>query len=186
MSGRAILSFLLPALAAAVPASAQGPAPVPPPASPCTSAGHRAFDFWVGRWDVYRTDTNALVAHSLVERMYDGCAIRESWMPHGRAGGGSLSAFDPAARRWRQTWVDSANTHASFEGAVENGAMVLTGRWRGYTGPGTEVTARMTYARGESGVVSQRVEVSNDGGRSWTLGASFLYRPAARHSSIDR
>jgi hypothetical protein len=105
--------------------------------SACSSAEHRAFDFWVGRWDVYRTDTDALVAHSLIERMYDGCAIRESWMPHGRAGGGSLSAWDPAARMWRQTWVDSANAHASFEGGIESGAMVLTGRWLGYNGPGT-------------------------------------------------
>lgn len=182
MSGRSILSFLLAALAAAGAASAQVQAP--PPA--CSSAEHRAFDFWVGRWDVYRTDTNALVAHSLVERMYDGCAIRESWMPHGRAGGGSLSAWDPAARLWRQTWVDSANTHASFEGAVESGAMVLAGRWLGYNGPGTEVRARMTYARRGEGAVSQRVEVSTDAGRTWTLGADFLYRPAARHSSIDR
>jgi hypothetical protein len=170
-------------LALAGAASAQSPAP-PPPA--CASAEHRAFDFWVGRWDVYRTDTNALVAHSLVERMYDGCAIRESWMPHGRAGGGSLSAWDPAARRWRQTWVDSANTHASFEGGADGGAMVLTGRWLGYNGPGTEVLARMTYARRAEGAVSQRVEVSGDGGRSWALAADLLYRPAARHSSLDR
>ena len=173
---RTNLFFTLAALAAAGEASAQSPPP-----SPCASAGHRAFDFWVGRWDVYRTDTNALVAHSLVERMYDGCAIRESWMPHGRAGGGSLSAWDPAARRWRQTWVDSANTHASFEGGVENGAMVLTGRWLGYNGPGTEVLARMTYSRRDGGAVSQRVEVSTDAGRTWSLAADFLYRPGARH-----
>ena len=118
--------------------------------------------------------------------MYGGCAIRESWMPHARAGGGSLSAWDPAARLWWQTWVDSANSYATFEGGIENGSMVLTGRWLGYSGPGTEVRARMTYARRDEGAVSQRVEVSTDGGRTWTLGADLLYRPAAPHSSLDR
>ena len=171
-------------VAAATSTSAQAQAATPLPS--CASEGHRALDFWVGRWDVYRADTNALVAHSLIERMYDGCAIRESWMPHGRAGGGSLSSYDPAARRWQQTWVDSANGYATFEGGVENGAMVLTGRWRGFNGPGTEVLARMTYSRREAGAVSQRVESSSDGGRNWTLAADLLYRPAAAHASTDR
>ena len=171
-------------LAALQSAAAQLPAAPPPPA--CASEAHRAFDFWVGRWDVYRTDTDALVAHSLIERMYDGCAIRESWMPHGRAGGGSLSSYDPAARRWRQVWVDSANGYATFEGGVESGAMVLTGHWRGFNGPGTEALARMTYARREGGAVSQRVESSSDGGRTWTLSADFVYRPAAAHASTGR
>ncbi|HYJ28738.1 MAG TPA: hypothetical protein VEW25_00155 [Allosphingosinicella sp.] len=172
-------SIIVLALVAATSAAAQAPSA---PTRACTSEAHRAFDFWIGRWDVYRTDTDALVAHSLIERMYDGCAIRENWMPHGRAGGGSLSSYDPAARRWRQVWVDSANTRATFEGGIEDGAMVLTGRWAGYDGPGTELLARMTYRRGEAGTVTQRVEVSRDGGRSWSLGSAFLYRPAAAHA----
>lgn len=169
---------------AGAPVAAQVPASPPPPA--CASEAHRAFDFWVGRWDVYRTDTDALIAHSLIERMYDGCAIRESWMPHGRAGGGSLSSYDPAARRWRQTWVDSSNGYATFEGGVADGAMVLTGRWLGFNGPGTDVRARMTYTRRDGGTVIQRVESSSDDGRSWTLSAEFLYRPAPVHASIGR
>ncbi|HYG31002.1 MAG TPA: hypothetical protein VD887_12420 [Allosphingosinicella sp.] len=169
-------------VAAAFPAggvAAQTPTPAPAAPPPmCTSAEHRAFDFWVGRWDVYRADTNALVAHSLIERMYDGCAIRENWMPHGRAGGGSLSTWDPAARRWCQTWVDSANTYAVFEGGFSGGQMVLTGRWLGYSGPGTDVPARMTYSVQPSGAVLQRVDISNDAGETWTLGAALLYRRA--------
>jgi len=183
MSRRAILFILVP-VALTADASAQGPALAPPPPA-CATAEHRAFDFWVGRWDVLRTDTNALVAHSVVESMYDGCAIRESWMPHGRAGGGSLSNWVPAQRRWRQTWVDAQNGYATFEGGIESGAMVLTGRWLGYNGPGTEVLARMTYARRDAGAVSQRVDVSTDDGRTWTLAADYLYRPAARHLASE-
>ena len=174
------LTLLAVSLAAAQAAPPSAAPAAPPPA--CASADHHAFDFWIGRWDVYRTDTHALVAHSLVELMYDGCAVRENWMPNGRAGGGSLSTWDPAARRWRQTWVDAANTYAAFEGGVEGGAMVIAGRWLGYNGPGTSVLAKMTYTPGGDGSVTQRVDVSNDEGRSWSLGSEFLYRRAAMNA----
>lgn len=160
------------------------PAPPQPPA--CTTPEHRQFDFWIGRWDVYRADNNALVAHSLIERMYDGCAIRENWMPHGRAGGGSLSNYNRAHRRWHQTWVDSANSYAVFVGGMEGEAMVITGTWYGINGPGTSSLARMTYTREPEGAVLQRVDTSADGGRTWTQNPGLLYRPAANHLSTTR
>ena len=185
MKRRPAMLVSLLVLACIVPATARTQSSAAPRPPACGSAEHRQFDFWVGRWDVHRSDTDALVAHSMIELMYGGCAVRENWMPHGRAGGGSLSSWDPAARRWRQTWVDGGNTYAAFEGGIENGAMVLRGRWLGFNGPGTEVLARMTYRRGEDGTVSQRVEVSTDEGRSWSLGSDLVYRPAARHSALD-
>lgn len=46
-------------------------APVQPPPRPpaCETPEHRQFDFWVGRWDVYPTGTDRLIAHSLVEKL---------------------------------------------------------------------------------------------------------------------
>ena len=167
--------------AVAAPAS---PSPSLPPQL-CRSAEHRQFNFWVGRWDVYRAGTENLVAHSLVELMYDGCAIRESWMPHGRAGGGSLSTYNPRDGRWHQTWVDSVNGYALFVGGLENEAMILTGTWHGINGPGTSSLARMTYSRQPEGAVLQRVETSVDGGRTWSENAGLLYKPAASHSSTS-
>lgn len=102
------------------------PAAAPPP-SPCATPDHRAFDFWVGAWDVYPSGATRLVAHSLIERLYGGCAIRENWMPLGKTGGGSLSSFVPDEHAWRQTWVDSAGTRVEFKGGMEGGRMVLTG-----------------------------------------------------------
>src|ERR1041384_6491566 len=71
------------------------PAPPPTPAPACTSAQHRQFDFWVGRWDVYPTGKDKLVAHSLIEKLYSGCVIRENWMPLNGSDGGSLNTYDP-------------------------------------------------------------------------------------------
>jgi len=95
--------------------SAASPPPAPPPPA-CATPQHRQFDFWVGSWDVYPTGTNQLVAHSLIERRYNGCAIRENWMPLRGQGGGSFSAWRAGADNWRQTWVDSNGSYWHFVG----------------------------------------------------------------------
>lgn len=161
------------ALVAAVPAYGQSSAT--PPA--CTTTDHRAFDFWVGDWTVTRADTGAVVAESRIEKLYDGCAIRENWMPRGGAGGGSLNAWDPKTRLWRQTWTDSSGAWVDFTGGIADKAMVLNGLWRDYLGPGQDALIRMTYRKGDDGSVSQRGEQSTDFGKSWSIAFVFLYRP---------
>ena len=100
-------------------------AQAPQGSPPCASADHRALDFWVGSWDVYPTGKEKLVAHSLIERLYGDCVIRESWMPLRGGGGSSLNTWRPGERRWRQLWADSANSWAEFSGGLEGEAMVL-------------------------------------------------------------
>jgi len=155
-------------------AIAQPPAP---PLPACTAPEHRQFDFWVGYWDVYPTGKDRLVAHSLIEKLYDGCAIRENWMPLKGAGGGSLNAYRPADRIWRQTWTDSANGWGVFEGKFENGAMVLAGVWENINGPGTKAFARTTWTRNADGSVRQRGETRNEDGKTWSKGFDFTYKP---------
>jgi hypothetical protein len=157
--------------------SVQAPAPAPPPPA-CATAQHRAFDFWVGAWDVYPTGTDRLVAHSLIERRYDGCAIRENWMPLQGQGGGSFSAFRPESGRWRQAWVDSSGAWVEFSGGMEGEAMVLTGPWRGAAN-GQDGIVRMRYTREAGGAVRQHGEVSTDNGATWAPSFDFTYRPSA-------
>ncbi len=168
-----------PALAqsAAAPASPPAPLQPPTPAPPvCTTPEHRQFDFWVGRWDVYPTGTDQLVAHSLIERLYDGCVIREHWMPLGGAGGGSLNSWVPGERRWRQLWADDRNSWRDFSGGMEGGAMVLTAD---VTLPdGRPAMTRMRFTREPGGAVRQLGSQSADGGRTWTDQYDFTYRPA--------
>lgn len=171
-----MIRYFSPFLIAATGAAA-AQAPTPPPPS-CTSREHRQFDFWVGRWDVYRTGTETLVGRSLIESLYGGCAIRENWMPLQGTGGGSLSSWLPRERVWRQTWVDSNNSWAVFEGDYRDGAIVITGVWRGAAGPDTEPLVRMRYSREGNSTVRQLGELSNDGGQSWAAFFDFTYRPA--------
>jgi hypothetical protein len=164
------------AVSAAVQASA-APAAPPPPA--CETAEHGQFDFWVGRWDVYRSDTNQLVAHSLIEKLYGGCAVRENWTPiNGFGAGGSLNSYRPEEKRWRQVYTGAANGWAEYAGGMEGEAMVITGTQVMPNGSRTPV--RITYKSAEGGSVLQIGEQSKDGGKTWQLNYHFTYRPAAQ------
>jgi hypothetical protein len=165
------IASLLLAQAAAVQAAA------PPPSPACTAEQHAALDFWVGDWDVYPNGRDNLVAHSKIEKLYGGCAIRENWMPLRGAPGGSLSGFDPATGRWHQTWIGSSPGVVRFEGGPVDGRMVLTGWWPG-SGPGGEDgLTRMTYSRIERNAVRQLGEFSADHGVTWQPSFDFTYRP---------
>ncbi len=152
------------------------PPPAPPPA--CTGPEHRQFDFWVGEWTVTPTGKTNVVASSLIEKLYGGCAIRENWMPLKGTPGGSLNNYYDG--RWRQTWVDAANSRVDFVGGLVNDRMVLTGFWQGVLGPGKDALMRMTYSKNADGSVRQLGEQSTDQGKSWSTNFDFTYYPKTR------
>lgn len=157
---------LLAAALVALPGMAAAQAP-PKPA--CTAAEHRQFDFWVGKWQVSRTGQDQVVAESLIEAVYNGCGVRENWMPKNSQTGGSLNIYLPAEKAWKQTWIDSAGTRADFAGGWTGKAMVLTGKWGG-------PLVRMTYTPNADGSVRQAGEQSTDDGKTWTPTFDFTYR----------
>ena len=93
-----MLPLVLAALLQTAPPPPAVPAPPKPKPNPCAGAAHHAFDFWVGKWDVTPYGGGPLVAHSLIESLYGGCAIRENWMPLKGTGGGSLTIANAAAQ----------------------------------------------------------------------------------------
>lgn len=155
--------------------------PSTPPAPPaCDAPTHAQFDFWVGDWDVYPNRGDPLraplVAHSRIEKLYAGCAIRENWMPLKGSGGGSLSAVDPATGRWHQVWIGSQPGRVEFDGGLAGKVMVLTGFWQGGNGPGQDALIRMSYTPIDKDTVRQHGEQSTDQGLTWTTSFDFIYR----------
>ena len=163
-------------LALAIQAAA--PPPVPPG---CDSPESHQWDFWVGSWEVRPKGADKVIAHSLIEKRYSGCAIRENWMPLGRevtGGGGSLSLYDSKRGQWRQTWVDSSGTRVDLDGGLKDGVMTIVGPWANYAGPGKDALVAMHYQLQPNGEVRQWAENSADGGKSWMPAFDFLYRRA--------
>ena len=151
------------------------------PAGHCVGSEYRQFDFWVGSWDVYPTGQSQLVAHSLIETVYNGCGVRENWMPlKTENSGGSLNIYIPAQKVWRQTWIDSSGARVDFKGGWNGKMMILEGYWQGFLAPGKDALVRMKYSQAADGSVRQLGEASQDNGKSWQPGFDFTYRPAKR------
>jgi hypothetical protein len=49
---------------------------------PCTSPAHRAFDFWLGDWQVQRPD-GTIAGINRIEVKHDGCVLREQYTGSG-------------------------------------------------------------------------------------------------------
>ena len=94
-------------------------------------------------------------------------------------GGGSLNAYRPEQKVWKQIWTDSGNSWGVFEGKFENGAMVLSGWWEGVNGPGTKAFTRTTWTRNPDGSVRQFGEARSDDGKTWSAAFDFTYKKSA-------
>ena len=155
-------------------------AQAPPPAAPayvCSAAQHRAFDFWVGSWEVYVTGTETLAGASLVERKDGGCVITEQWSAYRTTNTGhSLNAFDATTGRWVQVWADSAGQLIRYEGGPTPTGMLLTAMDVASPGRPGRTSLRMTFTRNPDGTVRQFGETSPDRGVSWTTSFDLTYR----------
>jgi hypothetical protein len=177
--GIAMFRMTLAAIAAVMLASAAGAQTAPAGPAGCDTPESHQLDFWVGKWEVHPNGANKIIAHSLIEKKYTGCAVRENWMPLGqelKGGGGSLSSYDPQGKKWRQTWVDSTGARADFAGSLADGVVSITGIWPGFNGPGQDALVRMNYQAQPDGQVRQWGEASTDQGKTWKPAFDFLYR----------
>ncbi len=111
---------------------ASAPPPVTQAAAsgpPCTSATHRAFDFWLGEWNVW-TVKGKLAGENTITREEYGCVLVEHWKGSDGITGQSYNFVDPANGDWRQVWVSGGSVIDMSGGLAEDGAMRLEGTIR--------------------------------------------------------
>jgi hypothetical protein len=150
--------------------SATSLAQSPPP--PCASAEHRAFDFWVGEWDVHGAN-GKLAGTNSIKREINGCVLHERYRTDRGYSGESFNIYDAPRHVWHQTWVDSDGLLLLLEGGIRDGKMVLEGQT---TGPDRKVTRhRITWTLNPDGSVRQLWE-STDPGGEWTVAFDGTYR----------
>jgi hypothetical protein len=138
----------------------------------CTTPDHRAFDFWVGEWEV-SDSSGKVVAASSIKLQAAGCAIMEHWQPIGQPDGVSISWLEPIDHQWHQRWVGGDGWITSFTGGMVGQSMVLNDDQATPQGGGK---GRMRYTVLPDGRVRQAVESSSDGGKTWSGGAFFYKR----------
>jgi len=142
-------------------------------AQPCATPEAAHFDFWLGEWEV-RLPNGNLVGENSIEKILNGCVIRESYRTPTGYAGQSLNIFDASRKLWHQTWVDVGGLLLTLEGGFEEGAMILRGQTVGAEGPVLQ-RIRWSVVDGDSDRVRQLWETSQDGGNTWTTAFDGLY-----------
>lgn len=143
-------------------------------AGSCTAAEYRQFDFWVGDWEVYEVGGSTPVAHVLVDRILDGCVLREQYEDSTGAKGQSFTIYDASRQVWHQTWVTDRGRLLVLEGKLEGADMVLRGA--------EQTREARTLIRGVwkpmNNEVRETAATSTDQGQTWKPWFDLLFRPA--------
>lgn len=127
-----IVSAGLSMVLAASPSWAQSP-----PFDCDSSASHRAFDFWLGQWEVQ--DPNGTVqGHNDIRKVQRGCALEEQWRSVRGGSGQSLNYYQPDRDQWRQVWIDGGASIIDISGGLDGESMVLEGTIEYLGTPGTQ------------------------------------------------
>lgn len=132
---------------------------------PCkTNPKHRAFDFWVGNWDVSYQGQRA--GENEIKRILGDCVLFENWQGARGSSGKSFNFYDRAQNHWRQIWVDDSGGVIEFTGEVRRGVMYYTATTHNPPN-GSEIRHKLTFTPNDDGSVRQLWEQSTDGGERW-------------------
>jgi hypothetical protein len=142
------------------------------PAS-CDAPEYRQFDFWGGDWNAFEGGSAAPVARLRVDRLLDGCVLREDYEGADGHKGVSLSIYDASRKVWHQTWVTNRGELLVMEGAFQGGKMVLIGADR--TQDGTQRQVRGSW-KPEGDGVRETAVTSTDGGKTWKPWFDLMFR----------
>jgi ketosteroid isomerase-like protein len=145
----------------------------------CSGPEYQQFDFWIGDWDALETGKREVVARTRVDRILDGCALREDYESTNGLKGQSFSLYDASRRIWHQIWATNKGQLLSVEGRLEDGEMVLSGAER--TADGAERLVRGTW-KPINGGVRETAVTSLDAGKTWQPWFDLVFRS---HSSGD-
>jgi len=144
-------------------------------AAPCEDTEFRAFDFWLGDWDVVSAATGVHQGSSHVAREMGGCVIWENWTSAGGPYfGKSYNTWNVNLKRWEQYWVDNAAGVIFFHGGIKDGAMDYWTDDVPQTTGGTLLRHLQFFNLGPD-KVRQFSQGSNDGGKTWHVEYDLIY-----------
>ncbi len=134
----------------------------------------RAFDFWLGNWEVTSAD-GKVAGHNAITAREQGCYLFESWRGASGVTGSSINYFDAANEQWVQHWVSPNGSQIQIAGGLVDGSMVLVGKIY-YLARAQQADFRGTWTPLDDGRVRQFFEQSNDGGKTWAPWFEGFYR----------
>ena len=147
-------------------------APATPP-PPCQGEDYRAFDFWIGEWEVHLAN-GQLAGVNSIQPINGGCGLLERYSVGGQLYGQSYNFFDPVRDSWTQIWL-SPGVIIRMEGPVtEPGLLVMNGTITSTSQASTQAfMGRWTLQ--DDGTVKQEFWNQNGDTGEWINGFTGIY-----------
>jgi len=139
----------------------------------CTEAEYRAFDFWLGEWEVTDSASGNLAGTNTIVSMEGGCMLLESWEGAGGSTGTSVNYYNPIEQQWRQLWISQGRYSIDISGGLVDQAMQLVGTI--YPFSGAAARFRGSWTPNADGSVRQFFEQYNEETSSWDVWFDGLY-----------
>jgi hypothetical protein len=149
----------------------------------CSGSEARAFDFWIGEWDItqkiLRQDGSwlELPARTSVTASLDGCALIEHWSGQvlffwegmekpETMKGLSVRAHDPQSGAWNIHWMDTRSPRfgSPYVGTFAAGRGEFFREWETPQGPRA---GRITFSEIRKNTVNWALAISTDERRTW-------------------
>lgn len=148
---------------------------------PCSTPEFRAFDFWIGDWEVYNNANGNKAGTSHISLILDSCIILEEWTSANKTqgivyAGKSFNKYNPASGQWQQTWVDNVGASTEFlRGTAEKDKVTFYAD-HAWDRQGNPILRRLTFYKQNENKVRQHGERSVDEGKTWTTEYDLEYR----------
>jgi hypothetical protein len=140
----------------------------------CNSPEATQFDFWLGTWEGYYSDTLKPALNSITKPI-GNCVIEENFKdPNNGFLGKSFSVFNPQTKKWQQTWVDNQAGYITLTGEFKDGSMQLNTEV--LKPNGSKVWQRMIYFNIKDDSFDWNWEASTDEGKTWTVNWQIHYK----------
>ncbi len=127
----------------------------------------RAFDFWLGEWDVTDNVSGNVAGSNSIKKMEGGCMLLEAWVGGSGGSGTSINYYNPVNKEWRQLWVAQGRYSIDIAGGLVGESMQLLGSI--YYFSGSEASFRGTWTPSSDGSVRQFFELYNEDTKSWDV-----------------
>ncbi|MBU2112138.1 MAG: hypothetical protein KKE94_00030 [Gammaproteobacteria bacterium] len=135
-------------------------------AAVCHTEQHRAFDFWLGNWQVFKAD-GSLAGSNRISLAQNGCVLTEQYSTPSGFNGQSLNMFDSSRGLWHQTWVDNSGSLLLLQGNIVGSDMLLSGSFT--TAEGDVQQQRIRWTPNQDGSVRQHWQTQTAEGNWITL-----------------
>ena len=132
----------------------------------CTGAQYRAFDFWIGQWQV-TTHSDNIVRFNTISKINDGCTLLEEYTSPSGYSGKSLNIYDRQSNQWHQTWTDNTGLRLQLAGNIKDNIMIMQGV--SVNASNQQVINKISWSVNADKTVRQLWQTSTDNGKNWTV-----------------